>query len=131
MKRLTSVTPATPIGRLMKKIQRQEAKVVMKPPMGGPITGPIRAGMVSHVIACTSSDLGTDLRSTRRPTGVIRAPAKPWTRRAAISSGRFCARPQPMEAAVKRPIAQVNTGLAPKRSAAQPLIGRKTAMASR
>jgi hypothetical protein len=38
--------PRRPIGILMKKIQRQWKKVVMKPPRGGPTTGPTRAGIV-------------------------------------------------------------------------------------
>ncbi len=46
----------------------------MKPPSGGPSTGPIIAGMVSHAIAATSSLFGAERSSTRRPTGTIIAP---------------------------------------------------------
>ena len=63
---------------LIQKIQRQETKVVMKPPSGGPITGPIRAGMVSQASAEISSDFGTVRRITSRPTGTIMAPPMPW-----------------------------------------------------
>ena len=49
----------------------------MKPPSGGPITGPISAGMVSQASARTMSERGTERISTRRPTGVIMAPPMP------------------------------------------------------
>ena len=65
------------MGMLIQKIQRQEAKVVMKPPSGGPITGPISAGMVSQASAEISSDFGTVRRMTSRPTGTIMAPPMP------------------------------------------------------
>src|SRR5665213_3991204 len=82
-------------------------------------------------MARTSSDLGTDFSSTRRPTGAIIAPAMPWNMRAATSSGRFCDRPQNSELVAKVMMAMRKMFLAPKRSAAQPLIGRKTAALSR
>ncbi len=59
MKRFASRIPSTPIGRLIRKIQRQWKYVVMKPPSGGPTTGPTSAGIVSHESACTSSLFGT------------------------------------------------------------------------
>ena len=90
----TSNTPATAIGRLRKKIQRQETKVTMAPPSTGPITGPSSAGMVTTDMAATSSLLGVVRSSTRRPTGPIIAPAQPWKSRAAISCGRLSAKPQ-------------------------------------
>ena len=49
----------------------------MKPPSGGPITGPIKAGMVSQARAEISSDFGTVRRITNRPTGTIIAPPMP------------------------------------------------------
>ena len=54
MKRFASAMPSTPIGRLIRKIQRQSKYVVMKPPSGGPTTGPTSAGIVSQLSACTS-----------------------------------------------------------------------------
>ena len=53
----------------------------MKPPSGGPITGPIRAGMVSQASAEISSAFGTVRRMTSRPTGTIMAPPMPWMMR--------------------------------------------------
>ncbi len=70
----------------------------MKPPIGGPITGPSRAGMVSTDMARTRSCLGVERSSTRRPTGPIIAPAAPAPMRAISSSGRFWAKPQAMQA---------------------------------
>ena len=41
---VTSTMPRRPSGTLTRKIQRQEKYVVMKPPIGGPSTGPSCAG---------------------------------------------------------------------------------------
>ena len=61
--------------------------MVMKPPSGGPITGPISAGTVSQASAEISSAFGTVRRMTRRPTGTIMAPPMPWTMRNRMKSG--------------------------------------------
>jgi hypothetical protein len=74
--------PSRPIGMLIRKIQCQEKYVVMKPPSGGPITGPINAGIVTQAIAFTSSLLSIERSSTSRPTGVIIAPPMPCRMRA-------------------------------------------------
>ncbi len=44
--RAASHSPTMPMGRLMRKIQRQCRKVAMNPPSGGPSRGPISAGTV-------------------------------------------------------------------------------------
>ena len=119
------------MGMLIQKIQRQEAKVVMKPPSGGPITGPISAGMVSQASAEISSDFGTVRRMTSRPTGTIMAPPMPCTMRNSTKSNSDEAKPQAAEPRVKTTIAALNTVRAPKRSAAQPLKGMNTANDSR
>ena len=54
----------------------------MKPPSGGPSSGPISAGIVTQAMALTSSRLSTVRTSTSRPTGVIIAPPMPCTMRA-------------------------------------------------
>ena len=59
----------------------------MKPPSGGPITGPISAGMVSQASAEISSAFGTVRRMTSRPTGTIMAPPMPWMMRNRTKSG--------------------------------------------
>ncbi len=71
---VASMMPRRPIGRLMRKIQCQEKYVVMKPPTGGPSTGPISAGIVTQVMMATSSRLSNERSSTSRPTGDIIAP---------------------------------------------------------
>ena len=78
--------PRRPIGTLIRKIQCQLAKVVMKPPTGGPITGPIRAGVVTQAMAATSSRRLIERTSTMRPTGVIIAPPMPCRMRAKTKS---------------------------------------------
>jgi len=99
----------------------------MKPPSGGPVTGPSSAGRLTYDIARTSSERGTVLSSTSRPTGTIIAPPIPCTMRDRTRSGRVCDRPQPIEPSMKTTIAALNTRRAPKRSAVQPLIGTNTA----
>ena len=99
----------------------------MKPPSGGPITGPSSAGIDRNAKARTRSDLATVRSSTSRPTGTIIDPPMPCTMRDATSSGRLCASPHPAEPRVKTAIAQQNTGRAPNRSAIQPDSGMNTA----
>ena len=74
-----------------------------------------------------SSDFGTDLRMTRRPTGTIMAPPMPCSALNRIKSTSEVAKPHAAEPKVKTTIAARNTVRAPKRSAIQPLIGMKTA----
>ena len=106
--------------------------MTMTPPIGGPITGPSRAGMVSTDMARTRSCLGVERSRTRRPTGPIIAPAAP-----SAGAGDQQLRQVLGEAAGgagqrrRATMAIRKTRLAPNRSATQPLIGRKTAEASR
>ncbi len=85
----------------------------MKPPSGGPITGPIRAGTVSQASEPTSSRFCTDFRITRRPTGTIMAPPMPWTTRAKTSQPIEPEKPQRIEPIVKMAIARRKTVRAP------------------
>jgi hypothetical protein len=116
---------------LIRKIQRQSKYVVMKPPRGGPTTGPTSAGIVSQLSACTSSFFGTVRSSTRRPTGTIIAPPIPCRKRAATIASSESLAAQPIEPSRNTPIAVMKVGRAPKRSATQPLTGMNTASASR
>ena len=100
-------------------------------PLGGPITGPSRPGIVSQVVAEMSSSLRTPRSSSSRPTGTIMAPPMPCTIRAATSAPKLSAAPQAAEAALKTTIAIRKTRLAPKRSATQPEAGMKTVSATR
>src|SRR6266478_346725 len=103
----------------------------MKPPSGGPITGPIKAGTVTQAIALTSALLSIERNRTRRPTGVIIAPPKPWTMRAITNSVTLEDSAQPIEPSMNTAMAIENTMRAPKRSAVQPLAGMNTASDSR
>ena len=102
----------------------------MKPPSGGPITGPISAGTVRYAIAETSSDFGIVRSTTSRPTGTIIAPPIPWRIRAITSCGSVSTSEQPIEPSVKTTIAEQNTVRAPNRSASQPESGMKMAEAA-
>ncbi|EFM63679.1 Hypothetical protein BROD_0230 [Brucella sp. NF 2653] len=123
--------PIMPIGTLMRNIQCQVRKVVMKPPTGGPTSGPTMAGMVSHAMAETSSFRGVERMRTRRPTGVIIAPPIPCKKRAITKAGSEFEAAHAMEPTTKTAIAARNTFFAPNLSAIQPLTGMKTASATR
>ena len=123
--------PASPIGTLIRKIQCQLKNVVMKPPTGGPTSGPIRPGTVSQAMAATSSRRGVALTSTSRANGVIIAPPSPCSERAATKENSDPDMAQAIEPATKTPIATRKTRLAPNRSPIQPLIGMKTASETR
>src|SRR5437870_1184804 len=64
----------------------------MKPPTGGPMIGPISAGIVTHAIASTSRCLSIERTSTSLPTGVIIAPPMPCTMRDHEFGQRACER---------------------------------------
>src|ERR1700752_1939326 len=123
--------PSRPIGILIRKIQCQDRYVVMKPPSGGPITGPTSAGTVTQAIAFTSALLSIDRTSTSRPTGVIIAPPMPCRVRAITKSVPEGYNAQPIEPIMNTAIARENTVRAPKRSAVQPLAGMNTASDNR
>ncbi len=103
----------------------------MKPPTGGPSTGPIIAGTVTQAMALTRSRLATLRTSTMRPTGVIMAPPMPCTMRAMTKSVSEFDSAQPIEPIMNTAMAARNTVRAPKRSAVQPLAGMKIASDSR
>ena len=79
--------------------------MVMKPPSGGPITGPISAGTVTQAIALTSALLSIERSSTSRPTGVIIAPPMPCRMRAITKSVTEEDSAQPIEPTMKTAIA--------------------------
>ena len=86
--------------------------------------------MVSQLSACTSCALGTVRSSTNRPTGTIIAPPMPCRNRAATNAPNESEAAQPTEPSRNTPMAAMKVGLAPKRSATQPLMGMNTASAS-
>ena len=103
----------------------------MKPPSGGPISGPIIAGIDTQAMALTSSRRSTVRTSTSRPTGVIIAPPMPCTIRAMTKSSSELDSAQPIEPSTNTAMAARNTVRAPNRSAVQPLNGMNTASESR
>jgi hypothetical protein len=105
--------------------------VVMKPPSGGPITGPIRAGTVTQAMAFTSALLSIERSSTSRPTGVIIAPPRPCRIRAMTKWVTEVDSAQPIEPTMKTAMAIEKTARAPKRSAVQPLAGMNMASDSK
>ncbi len=78
----------------------------------------------------TRSLFATVRSSTRRPTGTIIAPPRPWNTRAAIRVESEDEAPHRIEPSVKTTIALQNTVRAPKRSATQPEAGMNTASVS-
>ena len=127
----TSRKPITPIGTLIQNTARQPKRSVKIPPSGGPVTGPSKAGIVSHAMAESSSSLRTPRNSKSRPTGNIMAPPAPCRMRKPIRSSKPRACPESAEAATKTIIASMKTRLAPKRSAIQLENGMKTVSATR
>ena len=103
----------------------------MKPPSGGPISGPTSAGSVTQTMALMSSRLSTLRTRMRRPTGVIMAPPMPSTMRASTNWVSECDSAQQIEPVMNTMMAVRNTRRAPKRSAVQPLTGRNTASDNR
>ena len=128
---LTSAMPRSPIGTLIRKIQCQLQKVVMKPPTGGPTIGPISPGMLSQAMASTSWLRGVTRTSTSRATGVISAPPKPCSSRDSTKVNSEFEAAQATEPAMKMRIATRKTFRAPQRSAIQAEIGMKIASATR
>ena len=78
----------------------------MKPPSGGPTTGPTSPGIDTQAIASMSSRFGTERSSASRATGIIMAPPAPCTTRPSTSQPSVGAKAQPMEASVNRPTAR-------------------------
>ena len=105
--------PTSPIGTLISKIQRQLAYSTMNPPTGGPITGPISAGIVTHAMAATNRAFGTDRSRISRPTGSIMAPPAPWMMRLATRNGSVSARPHSTDPRVNTAMAARNTWRVP------------------
>jgi hypothetical protein len=102
----------------------------MKPPTGGPVSGPTSAGMVRSAIAETSSLRLVVRSSTRRPTGVIIAPPMPCRKRAVTKATSEPEMAHRIEPATNTRMAMRKIFLAPYRSAIQPLTGMKMASAT-
>ncbi|MNZ82358.1 hypothetical protein D3C78_1010540 [compost metagenome] len=102
----------------------------MKPPMGGPVSGPTSPGIVSSAMAETSSLRLVVRSSTRRPTGVIIAPPMPCRKRESTNSNTDEDTAQQIDPTTKTPMAKRKIFFAPYLSAIQPLMGMKIASAT-
>ena len=85
----------------------------MKPPSGGPTTGPTIAGTVREASAETISLLGMLRRRTSRPTGTIMAPPMPCRKRAATKPPSDPAAAQAIDPAMNTASAARKTVRAP------------------
>ena len=86
MKRSVASAPTMPTGILMRKIQCHEAASTSQPPRVGPISGPIRPGMATKLMAATNWSFGNCRSTVSRPTGSNMAPPTPCSTRAATSA---------------------------------------------
>ncbi len=93
-----------PIGRLMKKIQRQETSSTSQPPRIGPRIGPRSIG--TPMIAITRPTRCGPAARVRivMPHGISMPPPRPWSTRKAISDPADQAEPLKAEPARNRPI---------------------------
>ena len=122
--------PNRPRGRLIKKIQGQEAYCTRKPPSTGPPKGPSNAGMVMKLNTLTIWARGKDFNTVSRPTGTSSAPPAPCSAREATRAVRLEDKAQNSEPRLNRIMAARNTRRVPKRSATQPEAGMSTAVVS-
>lgn len=125
-----AMNPITPIGRLIRNTQCQEAISTSQPPSVGPISGPISAGIAMKLIARRKSARATVLSTASRPTGSNIAPPMPCTTRAATSCGNCCAAAHSNEPSVNTMIAARKVRRVPKRSAIHPEAGMNIATAN-
>ena len=90
--------PAMPIGTLMKKIQFQLTCSVSRPPTSGPIARAMAETPAQMPIALPRSRGGNVAAMIDSVAGLISAPPRPCTTRAAIRKPPLVARPQASEA---------------------------------
>ncbi|MNS75904.1 hypothetical protein D3C72_1094350 [compost metagenome] len=125
-----AIAPTTPTGRLIRKIQCQEAYSTRIPPRAGPSNGPTWPGSVTKVIAAIYCSRGTIFITVSLPTGTIIAPPTPCSTRAITSSFSVSACAQNSEPRVNRIMAVKKILRTPTLSASQPLAGNITATVS-
>ena len=130
MIRSAANSPASPIGRLIRKIQCHDAACTSQPPSVGPSSGPTSAGIAMKLIADRNCSRGTERITASRPTGSSIAPPMPCSTRAATSQCSVGDSAQASEPRVNSTIAARNVRRVPTRSAIQPEAGMKLATAS-
>jgi hypothetical protein len=118
---MASASAASPIGRLMKKIQCQLSESVRTPPSTWPIEAPAAPVKLKTAIALARS-LGSMNSVTRIPrlTAAAIALPTPCRNRAVISTAAEVATPASSEAAVNIAVPARNMRLRPIRSPSRP-----------
>ena len=127
---MASVSAAMPIGRLMKKIQRQETSSTSQPPRIGPRIGPSSIGTPMMLMTRPTRPGPAARVRIVMPRGISMPPPSPCRTRKAINDSADHAAPESSEPARKSVIESRYRRLVPKRSAAQPVAGITVASAS-
>src|SRR5665213_3484516 len=128
--RMARSSTASPMGRLMKKIHRQEATAISQPPMNGPVAEATPPRPVHAPMAWPRSSSRNDAWRMARLPGVSRAPPTPCNIRKAISVVEPGASAQAAEATVNQMTPMVKTRRRPNRSPSDPPTRRRAASVS-
>ena len=120
-------TQKAPIGRLTKKIQRQPAYSVRRPPTSGPIAtaSPIVAPQIPNAVP--RSRPWNSCERIASETENIAAPPTPWRPRARLRKRGVVAEPQRAEARVKTTTPAMKTRLRPSQSPSVPAFSVQVA----
>ncbi len=120
-RRGSRTTAARATGRLIRKIQRQDARPVRAPEITRPIVPP-RAAIPPQIPNALARSAEPGKRSAIRASaaGLAIAEPAPWTNRPATSCQGSCASPQTRLAAPNRATPVRKTRLRPSRSAMRP-----------
>ena len=130
MNSMLIAAPSRATGRLIRKIQCQEATSTSQPPSEGPISGPISPGMAMKPMARRNCSRGKARSTASRPTGINSAPPSPCTTREATSAPRLWEIAHSKEPRANSAIASRYILRVPNRSAIQPEAGISMAMVS-
>src|SRR3954469_9881277 len=129
--RAASASVTAPIGRLRKKMSRQEALSTSAPPTIGPIAGASSIGTPTSAITRPIRSCPAARARIVIPTGITIPPPSPCSTRNAISVPADQASPHSADPQTKTATAVMNPLRAPKRSTAQPANGITAESASR
>ncbi len=129
MPRAQPMAQRIPIGTLIRKIHDQVALSEIQPPRIGPHTGAAMVVIDQMALAVPACFGGKMARSRASEPGIIGPDTAPWSRRKAISTGRFQAIPQRPEAMVNRTTEAMKVRTGPNRIIIQPEIGTETPLA--
>ena len=125
--RSASAMDTTPIGRLMRKIQRQLAASTTRPPRLGPIAVASPLTPPQMPMAAPRLSAGNTAATMLKVLGIIAAPPSPCTTRKATSSSMLGARPQASDESVKSAMPATKSSRRPYRSPRRPSVTSVTA----